>query len=629
MLPGGFVGVDVFFVISGYVITSIITNELDSGTFNISSFYARRARRIIPALLAMTVATTALAWIWLLPNDMKDFGASLITAPLFISNFLFWLNAGYFERASELKPLLHTWSLAVEAQYYITFPLLLIALRKLSKKSISYILLALIIGTLILSEITLQHTPETSFYMLHTRAWELMIGAVIALNHSIQYLCHRKFHNALSACGLLMILSSVIFLNKHFAFPGLYALIPTIGAALIIAFSTKQTYTYRLLSSKALVGIGLISYSLYLWHYPIFTFARHRFIEEPSAYVFLVLIGIAFILSYISWKYIETPCRDRNKISALKIFTPIYLCTIILILFGAATHINGGYTHRFSQDVLTASTPTNPFLARCDTSTNKKSGVTCIIGDISVTPDTALVGDSHATHLAKALDEELLALGKSALIYSQNNCPPMLGLDTNNPFRTLYCKEFMQWTMDELRHNTQIQNVILAAQWPFYANGSNTALQYTNILYYDSSSINRDVHENIQTITRGLERTKNMLTTANKKVLIIKSVPEYDVLLPNYVGKSLLFNSSNTLSEAHTITLQKYEARNKNAEDIFNAVNLTEWAQILETYDIICGTTECRYLDDANNILYIDGDHLSYHGAKLITPHIIKKIFDG
>lgn len=316
---GGFVGVDVFFVISGYLITTIILSEMEQGTFSIANFYERRARRIVPALFLIMLISMLFAWFWLLPSDMKDFSQSLVAVSLFSSNILFWLETDYYAADSELTPLLHTWSLAIEEQYYLLFPLFLMLMWRFRKRWIfgSFLLIAGI--SLTTAQWGAQHKPTATFYLLPTRGWELAIGAGIAFcflyrtEAMRRLLSHKLLDEILAAIGLLMIGYAIFAYDKNTPFPSSYALVPTIGAMLIIVFSSSRTMVGKLLSTKPMVAVGLISYSAYLWHQPMFAFIRYMSFPEPSVLIFLGLIIFTFLFSFLSWKFIEKPFRKKAK----------------------------------------------------------------------------------------------------------------------------------------------------------------------------------------------------------------------------------------------------------------------------------------------------------------------------
>ena len=346
---GGFVGVDVFFVISGYLITTIILSEKEQGTFSLVNFYERRFRRILPALFMVMLVSLIFSLLWLMPSYMEDFSQSLMAVSTFSSNILFWRESGYWEISNELKPLLHTWSLAVEEQYYVLYPLFLMLIWHFRKCWIlgSFIVIAAI--SLATAQWGAYNKPIPTFYLLPTRGWELAIGAGIAYYFLYRkqtvrtLLSHKSVNEALGLLGLLMISYAVYVFDKGTPFPSLYALVPTVGTGLIILFSSSQTMVGRLLSIKPLVAVGLISYGAYLWHWPLLVFARHLSITEPSELTFAILALLSFPLAYLSWRYIEKPFRTKSIFSRKTIFTLSFIGSVIFITVGLAGHFSNGF----------------------------------------------------------------------------------------------------------------------------------------------------------------------------------------------------------------------------------------------------------------------------------------------
>ena len=351
---GGFVGVDVFFVISGYLITTIILAELEQGKFSLVKFYERRARRILPALFVVMLVCIPFAWFWLLPSDMKDFSQSLVAVSLFLSNILFWRESGYFDTAAELKPLLHTWSLAVEEQYYVMFPLFLLLFWQFGKRFILVTLGLAFVASLALAQWAAYANPAAAFYLLPTRGWELLIGVFAAFY--LYQAKHKNIRNITSEVGgwlgVALILYAVFSYSKATPFPGLYALLPTLGAALVILFATHQTTAGRFIGSKALVGIGLISYSSYLWHQPLFAFARHISLQGNSDIVFFILSTLSLILAHFSWRYIETPFRNQEKVTKKALLPMVFIFISLFTSTGIIGYLYNGNLWRYPADVV-------------------------------------------------------------------------------------------------------------------------------------------------------------------------------------------------------------------------------------------------------------------------------------
>lgn len=340
LFSGGYVGVDIFFVISGYLITTIIIAEMDTGSFSLANFYERRARRILPALFFVMIVCIPVAWIWLLPVDMTYFAKSVVAVATFSSNILFWRESGYFDLASELKPLLHTWSLAVEEQYYVLFPLFLMVTWRLGVRWIIAILGVAFIVSLGLAHWGSFYKPSATFFLLPTRGFELLIGVFVAFYLFRQP--HIKGNQALSLLGILMIIYSIFAFDNRTPFPSLYTLVPTLGVALIILFTTPKMLAYRFLGNRVFVGIGLISYSAYLWHQPMLAFARHISLTELSWAMTVGLILATIVLAYISWRFVEKPFRDKNAISGAQILKLSLLFATAFTAFGLFGFYNNG-----------------------------------------------------------------------------------------------------------------------------------------------------------------------------------------------------------------------------------------------------------------------------------------------
>ena len=443
---GGFVGVDVFFVISGFLITTIILAEKEAGTFSTINFYERRARRILPALFLVMFVCLPFAWFWLLPDDMKSFSEGLVAVSTFASNIFFYKTSGYFDTATELKPLIHTWSLAVEEQYYVLFPLFLILTWRLGKRWIIGLLSLVFVISLVGAQSLSQTYPSFAFYMLPTRGWELLIGTFVAFyyahnnikkhNHNIGELC--------SLVGLLLVAYSVFSYDDQTPFPSIYALAPTLGAALIIIFATHKTVVGKLLGSKLFVGMGLVSYSAYLWHQPMFAFARQQHnLTEPSMYLMTALAVLSFALAYFSWKFVERPFRNKHRISRNKVFAYGALCSLVFISVGLAGYLSKGFEKYWLEhkptniaNALTLMNDANKTSAVFIIENRHDNG-DCIFNVENLTEKisdrllkcyikygdgVAVLGDSHATNLFDSLFFENNSRLNFIVGFTKNGC---------------------------------------------------------------------------------------------------------------------------------------------------------------------------------------------------------------
>lgn len=391
---GGFVGVDVFFVISGYLITGIIMKEIERGTFSILNFYERRARRILPALFLVIFITIPFAWTLMSPAELKNYGASVVSVPLFVSNIFFWRSEGYFETANGLSPLLHTWSLAVEEQFYLFYPILFILIWKIGRRYLVGILSFILLISFILAQIGSNAKPDAAFYLLPTRGWELLIGAIAAL-----YISNRKalkfsplFLEMLSYSGLFMIFFSVFTFNNSTQYPSVYTLIPTLGTMLIIVFATIDTFVGRFLSNRLLVAIGLISYSAYLWHQPVFVFARYLKINE-GLLVQLALVLLVFGISLLSWHYVEKPFRLKSQITRRSVVVFAFNTGMFLLFVGTiSSQVNIDIEKQMAETLSKSE-------AIYSTNINERMFIEHRIGVENANPSTVIIGSSRVMQI--------------------------------------------------------------------------------------------------------------------------------------------------------------------------------------------------------------------------------------
>lgn len=400
---GGYVGVDVFFVISGYLITSIIVGSLAEGRFSLKTFYERRMRRILPALYLVVALSAVAAWFILLPHEMMAFARSLIAVPLFVSNILFRRETGYFDDAAELKPLLHTWSLAVEEQYYLFTPLLLMAVWRFAPRRLLLVLAIGLVASLLLALVGSVLRPVHAFFLLPTRAWELLAGAMLAVwhhRHGVQAL-RPGLADAGTAIGLALIAVSVFAYDAYTPFPSAYTLAPVLGTVLVIHLARGGTLTGRLLAHPWVLGIGLISYSAYLWHQPLIAFARHVTGPGHGTWPIVAIAMLTWPLAWLSWRFVENPWRRPGARSARAVASLAVLGAMVLVGLGWAGVATSGFLDRYQgvhrdnlQAYLTSPTyVTGAFKAREHRA----------FGDDSGRQRLLIVGDSYAQDLVNAV----------------------------------------------------------------------------------------------------------------------------------------------------------------------------------------------------------------------------------
>lgn len=433
---GGYVGVDIFFVISGFLITSIIVQDHRQGTFSFAAFYERRARRLLPALFFVLLVSMGFAWAWLLPGELTEFSKCLLSVLFFGSNFFFWHDSGYFATSAELRPLLHTWSLAVEEQFYFVFPVVLLLASRLRRSITAAILLALGLLSFGFSLWASVYKPQFAFFLLPARIWEFVVGALAALtvlSNSYKRIQQQRFlAEVASIFGLVCIIYSIIVFKKTYVYPGYWAGIPVLSSALLLVFATEQTLVKKLLSFPPLVGCGLISYSAYLWHQPLFAFFRMRELEGLSPNTTWALIFFSFALGYLTWRLIEPIWRLGNKITAA-ITLPkrsfwwfLGLCACAFVLFFQVVKHTGGYRFRFSylpSDYFQTSWINYKFYGlnnqKCYTDIMRPCVLAAYAGP---TQNMLIAGDSHTGDFGGAFTEYLNSHQLNGSMFSIPGC---------------------------------------------------------------------------------------------------------------------------------------------------------------------------------------------------------------
>ena len=615
LFSGGYVGVDIFFVISGYLITSIIITEKANSRFTIRNFYERRARRILPALSFVIIACIPFAWAWMPPSQLKDFSHSLAAVSLFSSNILFWRESGYFAPAAELKPLLHTWSLAVEEQYYIFFPLFILATWRFGKKAIFSSLLLIGCASLLLSQWGSANHPSTNFYLLPTRLWELLIGSLIAiylLNKETDKLARTGralYTEQLFSCiGLALIFYSIFAFDGETPFPSFYALVPTIGAALVILFASKTTVVARLLSTKFLVGIGLISYSAYLWHQPLFAFARIRSVHEPS-HTLMVLLGfLSLALAFITWKYVEKPFRDKSKYSRSQIFYRAAIVSVVVIGLGFLGHLNNGFS---SRAIATGGTYADNIFddrIRANYGLSKKCREGFTLSEdcrTSNQPEILVWGDSYAMHLVTGIlssnnDAKIIQITKSV-------CGPIIGL---SPTSKKYPKE---WSKECLEFSNSV------AQWI----QDNTSLRYA-VLGSPFFQFLSDGWE-IRTSDGVFSPDKSMVYkyfSSTLDFLISQGIQPVVFAPPPSIGKeedigACLVKASTFGDDIDTCNFSINNYKNKKRNVITFLKKVGKKYRVIWIDDFLCDSGTCRTAIEGM-FIYRDSGHLSYEGSALV-----------
>ena len=609
LFSGGFVGVDVFFVISGYLITTILIEDIENKRFSIINFYERRARRILPALFFVMLVCIPFAWMWMLPSQMKDFSQSLVAVSLFASNIFFWRESGYFAAAAEEKPLLHTWSLAVEEQYYLLFPIFLILAWRFGKNRVFWMIVVMAAISLLLSEWGWRNKATANFYLAPTRAWELFAGSIAAFIVQKQGV---KKNNLLATLGLAAIIFSIFFYDETTPFPSVYALVPVIGVVLLVLYADKETITAKLLSTKGFVGVGLISYSAYLWHQPFFAFSKVVWIDEEP-YVRSLLTLMTFPIAYLSWRYVEQPFRDKQKFTRIKILQLSSSCLTLTILAGLAGHFSGGFPSRHTETLHYQVTQTSGKLFNDECRERYPQFLslnTCRSSSFNE-PTIALIGDSHSHALYESMEtyfaqETVINLG----VWS---CYPFVNeehLERND------CSDKQALLSSFLQNNPQIHTVYLVGYWGYLASGGfaergNGWRLSDNITDLDADSF--------------LTNAEGFLTELqhhSRTIFLIENVPSLD-FSPIRCGDVGMPRFGDTRC---SMRFEDYIERKRQVEPLINSLirDFPNVSYVL-TQQLFCDETVCNALLNGET-LYVDGDHVSKKGADLVIEAISRVV---
>lgn len=598
LFGGGFVGVDVFFVISGYLVTTILIEDIESKGFSIVNFYERRARRILPALFFVMIVCIPFAWIWMVPSQWKDFSKSLVAVSIFAANILFWRESGYFDATAEEKPLLHTWSLAVEEQYYVLFPVFLLVAWRFGKNRVFWMIFVIAAISLLLSEYGWRKHPNANFYLAPTRVWELLAGSIAA------FLAQRQgvqTNNVLASLGLVAILFSIFFYDERTPFPSLYALVPVLGTVLLVLYANEKTIVAKLLSRQILVRVGLISYSAYLWHQPLFAFARIKLVDHPSSVVMGSLAAASFILAFASWKYVEEPFRRKGVLQRKTIFIWSVAAIVVFLSFGLLGHKNIIKSYR--------EISTNSLLG--DIEKSEYGGIGFEWVDLVKKPKALIVGDSHAKQYIKAareLDPNVSLIAEPACL----SLPNLINEYDNKNITRHKCIRLYQKYLGYLNANPTIETLFFSHSWGknLFDLESGTLLGQAT----DSSVAFERLSYHLNLYFRGL-------ATLNIKIVIIGNVPTASAA-SEYMKKGYL----DCIYNYGYKSCPKTYSRNLRVGQRINALlsqiaSKYENIYFLDPAEHLCSETEC-FIVRENKLLYSDHGHLTTLGARLVINDI-------
>jgi peptidoglycan/LPS O-acetylase OafA/YrhL len=588
---GGFVGVDVFFVISGYLISAVILKDIHSEKFSLVSFYERRVRRIFPALIAMLICTSLIAYLCFLPSELVSFAKSLVAAVFSASNFYFWNTSGYFSAPVETKPLIHTWSLAVEEQFYVFLPMFLYLAHRFFPRKMRLSIILIALSSLALSAVGAFRHPTATFYLPHTRAWELLLGVLISLD-AFPEISGPVFRNAAAFGGLALISAAVFVFTTNTPFPGLAALLPCVGAALVIAAGRSGTSVVaRMLSLKPVVFLGLISYSLYLWHWPIIVFqGMESFLVTGFSMrvVKLACVAVSFVVATLSWKYVESPFRTGRKcLSRPTLFKLTSSACALAATIGIVMITANGFPFRYPRKAIQVASYLEYNSAayfrdgHCFISSGYKFNdfdVSECLGKDLNKKNYLLFGDSHAAQLWYGLSTTLN--GVNVLQATGSGCKPMLeqpllASDT--------CQQLMGYIFKNYLPSHRVDRVLIAARWQ-------------------------------EGDLAPLAHTLDWMKQRGISVVVFGPMVQYDTALPRLLAFSIREDDPEIPDE------HRLDQRSLN--DSLRRIADQEAVDFVSLYESLCGPRSCAEFGANGVPLQFDYGHLTKEGSILVAQRL-------
>lgn len=622
LIPAGFIGVDVFFVISGYLITSLLLKEIGSGHFSFYNFYYRRIKRIFPALLLVLICCMCIGWFVLYSHEYKLLSRHIFTGTVFLSNIQLLSEVNYFDSAAQTKPLLHLWSLGIEEQYYIVWPIILLIIAYVAPASkIKYSICVMILLSIISFALNIHYSysdVSIAFYSPLTRFWELTVGGMLSIvipKYNLNS-CQR-FKNLIPVFGVLIILIYAIAGSKNFIFPGYWVLVPVIGSALILASSTKSCVVRRVLSHPFLVKVGLISYPLYLWHWPLLSFLRIIENDTPSDIQICLTIALSIILAWLTYTLVEFPLKNRifvvRKVSKFLLILATTVAFISYFIFN-----QNGFPNRPSMQnevaTLFANSPHMPLRnSDCDAlNPILRNFDTCVISKAR-DPDILILGDSHSHVLYNSFSKYFST--SSVMNIGKFHCLPFY---SKNSLNTYKCDTSTIDVINFLKSKSSIRKIYITGYWNYLSTGTiaNQGINY-RIPSFASSDELKFFKESSYILL-------NELFKLNVEVILILDPPSLDFDIKSCF-KSRPFTLSSKVKKNCEISRSQYDASRLAINFIITELQ-SKYSKLI-IYDptsVFCNNSHCKAVRD-DKPLYFDGDHLHVFGADLLVADMVNK----
>jgi peptidoglycan/LPS O-acetylase OafA/YrhL len=628
MFGGGFVGVDLFFVISGYLIASLIASEMAAGHFSFTHFYERRIRRIFPALFAVMGFCAVFGWFIMTPDDYKRLGQSIIATTVFVSNILFWSQSGYFDTPAAEKPLLHTWSLAVEEQFYATFPLYLFLVARFLPRHRLAITGLVTLASFLLNVWAVHPYPGATFYFGPTRAWELLLGAILAMG-AVPSAGGRLLRNSAALAGAGLIVIAVFSYSKDTTFPGIAATLPTLGTVLIIWSGTNGvTAVSEILSNRPLVFIGKISYSWYLWHFCLLAFGNYLTVAGLGVVETMTIIFVSLVLSVLSWSYIEQPVRRLRwqTFGRPKLFAAAAAAMVVFVGLGSWIDLDKGIPWRLAPDRMESFVAASEFAEgrdKCRVDDQSLHVKFCKAGTGAGDPRFMLWGDSHAQALRIAVDQAAVSRGENGVFAGRGGCAPLAETERMDAG---VCRQVNDRILNFILSTPSLETVILAGRWGLWAEGTRYKHEDRRPSFVrigSAEDMRSNAPNNRASFLKGMERTLSLLSAAGKKIWLIGPVPEvgYDVPKSIYLDK-LGLGGATDIRPTH----DEFNQRQQFVVSTFHRLAKKYSVKIIWPHEALCDLAKCD-VQRGGRPLYSDDNHLSPSGNRAIAS-IFRPVFE-
>ena len=621
IIPGGFIGVDVFFVISGYLITSIILKSFNKGDFSIKEFYSKRIRRLFPALIVVLFTTIVLGWLVLFPDEFKQLGDHIAHSAVYVLNYVLIGEAGYFDVDTQYKPLMHLWTLAVEEQYYIFWPLFLLLSLKQKIIKLKYLVLFVITLSFAANIYYINNYPDAVFFNTLTRVWQLALGSLLAV---VLFKKEIKENRKIVVIGLILIISSALLMTEDSVYPGWLAIFPTIGAMLVILGNAQFSQWGGMLK------LGLISYPLYLWHWVVISFLTIYIGSSPGLFLMTGAVVLSLFLAWVTYQYIEPVRYAKHKLTTKSLFVVLILVGLMGLYVkdqdGMASRVHLSYLEKFNIEFTR--TPQTDKL--CDQVVKSKIEEDrqfdyCRADNIESEKYITIIGDSHAHAIYPGISKVAKDNGYGSILLANSSCPTLIGFEWGRNEKEIEtCKRKISQIMDVINSSDKIDKVIVATRGPVYIHDEVKG-KFSNESVNKSLLQKRNNRQTYENYKKGLEKTLSELSHI-KCVFYFLENPELDFLPKEAVIRP--FDSLGLSFQNSTMSKELYLKRMSSYRSSVNQATKGLDITVIDPIDYMCDQDRC-YSYKNNNFLYADDDHFSVFGSNYVAERMKDILFDN